>query len=272
MQYETFNSPLKMLHFSQKFGNGCVFFVTRKGVDRLLLPRVIRVMRKMKGSCTMSLMNRLAVVNYCLLGQRDVFFLGKTGWRDKGYKLIQGARTEPSRKGYLIVYLVNNLCQKWLVHCVLNCNRKKLRLFWNKIHNPWSECELCLKWTIKKCLEPSRIKNESQSFSCKSPNELAPGCSAVSPPENLHMTLDPERDLQRVHSLIISQISVIEGLVAMCECKAVYSTGTRLPFAMEDLESCYGTLKQLGNVTYQLEQKHRSHQRRLLRDTKYGSK
>ncbi|KAF5291026.1 hypothetical protein FQR65_LT11479 [Abscondita terminalis] len=106
-----------------------------------------------------------------------------------------------------------------------------------------------------------------QWLCCKSPNELAPGCSAVSCPENnLHMTLDPERDLQRMHSLIISNISGIERLLTSRECASVYGTYG------EDIESCHTTLKQILEVAYQLEQKHRTYQRMLARETKYGSK
>lgn len=109
--------------------------------------------------------------------------------------------------------------------------------------------------------------------SCKSPNELAPGCSAVSRPENnLHMTLDPERDMQRMHSLIIAHISAIERLLTTRDCAAVYATGSRLPFNIEDIESFYRTLTQIMEVAYQLEQKHRTYQRMLARETKYGSK
>ncbi|KAB0798318.1 hypothetical protein PPYR_09311 [Photinus pyralis] len=111
-----------------------------------------------------------------------------------------------------------------------------------------------------------------QWLCCKSPNELAPGCSAVSCPEsNLHMALDPERDLQRMHSLIISHMSGIERLLTSRECPSVYATGSRLTYN-EEADGAHKTLKQILEVAYQLEQKHRTYQRMLTRETKYGSK
>lgn len=118
----------------------------------------------------------------------------------------------------------------------------------------------------------NQIKNIC--FSCKSPNELAPGCAAVSSIDsnNLHMTLDPERDLQRLHSLVIAHISRLEALIKVCDCEAVYSGSMgRLP-VIEDVQSCLNMMLQLRDVVYQLEKQHRTYQRSLARDTKYGSK
>lgn len=85
------------------------------------------------------------------------------------------------------------------------------------------------------------------------------------------MTLDPERDLQRIHSLIISHLGCIESIIQACEneyCRAV----PRMGFVIEDSRSLYNLLVQLREIAYQLEQKHRVYQRTLARDTKYGSK
>lgn len=88
---------------------------------------------------------------------------------------------------------------------------------------------------------------------------------------NLHMTLDPERDLQRIHSLVIAHISRLETVVKMCENE--YSrSASRVQITIDDVRSCYETLQQLQNVAFEIEQKHRTYQRTLARDTKYGSK
>lgn len=68
------------------------------------------------------------------------------------------------------------------------------------------------------------------------------------------MTLDPERDLQRMHSLIIMHILQLEKRISK-------------PVA----DPCL-ILNKLREVVYQIEQKHRSYQRWIARDTKYGSK
>lgn len=92
--------------------------------------------------------------------------------------------------------------------------------------------------------------------SCKSPNELAPGCSEVSRTDNnYHMTLDPERDLQRIHSLIITHNTTLEAFINLFQSE----------------ETICNILKQLREVAYQIEQKHRTYKRTLDRNIKYGS-
>ncbi|KAJ8916711.1 hypothetical protein NQ315_013915 [Exocentrus adspersus] len=101
---------------------------------------------------------------------------------------------------------------------------------------------------------PSAFIN-GQWLCCKSPNELAPGCSEVSRTDNnYHMTLDPERDLQRIHSLIIAHINTLDTCINMCQ-----------------NETICNILKQLREVAYQIEQKHRTYKRTLDRSIKYGS-
>ncbi|XP_030766634.1 GTPase-activating protein isoform X2 [Sitophilus oryzae] len=91
---------------------------------------------------------------------------------------------------------------------------------------------------------------------CKSPNELAPGCSQVSQTDsnNYHMTLDPERDLQRVHSLIIAHIQHLEAYIPVLQDHAVCDV-----------------MKQLIDVAFNIEYQHRIYKRTLDRNTKYGS-
>ncbi|KAL1490589.1 hypothetical protein ABEB36_013257 [Hypothenemus hampei] len=93
---------------------------------------------------------------------------------------------------------------------------------------------------------------------CKSPNELAPGCSEVSQVDsnNYHLTLDPERDLQRVHSLIIAHIPHLEKYIQVPE--------ERHPTFCE-------VLKKLCEVALEIEYQHRIYKRALDRNTKYGS-
>ena len=55
------------------------------------------------------------------------------------------------------------------------------------------------------------------SNSCRAQSEAAPGCSEVSTSVDatLQMNLDPDRELQRIHSLVISNLDRLEGLVGM---------------------------------------------------------
>lgn len=113
----------------------------------------------------------------------------------------------------------------------------------------------------------------SQWQCCKSENELAPGCKAVSPIEtNLHMTLDPERDLQRIHSLIMSHLKNIEQFISWCEGKSVYSAPIPTNVAGVDLQCCYKVLVQVRDIVWQIEKRHQMYNWTLARDTRYGSK
>lgn len=100
---------------------------------------------------------------------------------------------------------------------------------------------------------------ERFNFSCKSPNELAPGCREVSRTDgNYHMTLDPERDLQRIHSLIYAHLERFEKAIQLLRDKPTQ-------------EPIMKVLEQLREVAYQIEQQHRSYKRKQDRNTKYGS-
>ncbi|XP_067014375.2 ras GTPase-activating protein 3 isoform X2 [Anabrus simplex] len=111
---------------------------------------------------------------------------------------------------------------------------------------------------------------------CRSTNDMAPGCSDVSRglEAGLQMNLDPDRELQRIHSLFIAHMDRLETLKDACECQAVYTGDICfLPsFVIEDVQSCFKTLTHLQEVAFTLEQEHRSYLRSLARETKYGSK
>ncbi|XP_031838164.1 ras GTPase activating protein 1 isoform X2 [Nomia melanderi] len=114
---------------------------------------------------------------------------------------------------------------------------------------------------------------------CKAVAEVAPGCSEVSPgtEAGLRMVLDPDRDLQRIHSLIFTNMPRLETLMSACECQAVYGASDMCVIPgggspIEDVPSCFKTLTALREAAYALQHEHRAHFRRLARDTKYGSK
>ncbi|XP_017875517.1 GTPase-activating protein isoform X2 [Ceratina calcarata] len=113
---------------------------------------------------------------------------------------------------------------------------------------------------------------------CKAVVETAPGCCEVSPgvEAGMRMVLDPDRDLQRIHSLIFTNMPRLETLMNACECQAVYGSNDTciIPGGspIEDVPSCIKTLSALREVAYALQHEHRAYFRRLARDTKYGSK
>lgn len=116
-------------------------------------------------------------------------------------------------------------------------------------------------------------------YSCRAIAEIAPGCSQVSPgiEAGLRMVLDPDRDLQRIHSLIFTNMPRLETLMNACECQAVYGASDMCVIPdggspIEDVPSCFKTLNILREAAYALQREHRAYYRRLARDTKYGSK
>lgn len=91
------------------------------------------------------------------------------------------------------------------------------------------------------------------------------------------MVLDPDRDLQRIHSLIFTNMLRLETLMNTCECQAVYGASDMCVIPdggspIEDVPSCFKTLTALKEAAYALQHEHRAYFRRLARDTKYGSK
>lgn len=92
---------------------------------------------------------------------------------------------------------------------------------------------------------------------CKSPNELAQGCNEVSRVDsnNYHMTLDPERDLQRIHSLIYKHYQAIETFTELSR----------------NQPAIYNILKQMMEITHEIEHKHRTYKRMIDRNIRYGS-
>ncbi|KAK0163577.1 hypothetical protein PV327_007245 [Microctonus hyperodae] len=114
---------------------------------------------------------------------------------------------------------------------------------------------------------------------CAAVLEGASGCKEVSPglEAKLGMNLDLDRDLQRIHSLIFTNMARLETLRSACECQAVYGASEMcvLPGGgppIEDVPSCFKTLTALRDAAFALEHEHRAYCRKLARDTKYGSK
>lgn len=77
------------------------------------------------------------------------------------------------------------------------------------------------------------------------------------------MALDPDRELQRIHSILIRNMDRMDELIRDCQNHAA---------TIEDVPSFYNMLAQLRDVAFTLEQEHRAYQRMLARETKYGSK
>uniref|UniRef100_A0A182PM81 GTPase-activating protein n=1 Tax=Anopheles epiroticus TaxID=199890 RepID=A0A182PM81_9DIPT len=100
---------------------------------------------------------------------------------------------------------------------------------------------------------------------CNESDKYAPGCTPKSTSSPIQMdlatALDPARDLQRLHSLIIANITSLEVLDPALN-------GT----AYEDPMAARITIKKLNEIASTLEQIHRKYKSMLARDLKYGSR
>lgn len=88
--------------------------------------------------------------------------------------------------------------------------------------------------------------------------------------KNFHITLDPERDLQRIHSLVISHLNQIELVMCQPETFIKAAVPNKI-YGIEEVRVMYLTLRDLRETALEIESKHKSYMRTLARDTKYGS-
>lgn len=98
---------------------------------------------------------------------------------------------------------------------------------------------------------------------CSGTDQYAPGCTAVSPKPfqmELATALDPARDLQRLHSLIMVNFASLEELDPM------------LNAACEDPAAARKTIKKLNEIANSLERIHRKYKTMLAREMRYGSR
>ncbi|XP_062561540.1 GTPase-activating protein [Armigeres subalbatus] len=98
---------------------------------------------------------------------------------------------------------------------------------------------------------------------CTKTDQYAAGCTAVSPTPfqmELATALDPARDLQRLHSLIMANFHGLEEL------------DSTLTAACEDPGAARKTIKKLNEIANTLERIHRNYKTMLAREMRYGSR
>lgn len=92
--------------------------------------------------------------------------------------------------------------------------------------------------------------------------ESAEGWRGVESGAALALRLDPARDLQRLHALLVSHVQRLDDrLLRPQDC-----------FSAEEREVEVRTLHELREIMFDLEHQHRVYRRSLARETKYGSK
>ncbi|XP_063697126.1 GTPase-activating protein [Culicoides brevitarsis] len=111
---------------------------------------------------------------------------------------------------------------------------------------------------------------------CDQQDEQARGCTTVSQTPlqmELATTLDPARDLQRIHSLIMSHIAKLQ-MITDSDPSNSYVTAVVGPPASSDVdefEACRRTLTSLEKIATSLEKIHRNYKTLLARDIRIGS-
>ncbi|XP_014283177.1 ras GTPase-activating protein 3 [Halyomorpha halys] len=112
---------------------------------------------------------------------------------------------------------------------------------------------------------------------CFSPAESAEGCCNVSSETQLQMNIDSDRELARIHSLIVEHMDRVQSIINFCESRSVLGSrvndsdfvGTCI---IEDPASCCKTLFDLRDAAVDLQTQTRIYLRKIARETKYGSK
>ncbi|CAN7996822.1 unnamed protein product [Ixodes hexagonus] len=117
---------------------------------------------------------------------------------------------------------------------------------------------------------------------CKEESETAPGCSPVTSYNlaDIKVTIDTDREMQRVHSIFLNQMPTLERLIETCRqqlgsgASACPGVEMRCPpgFVVDDASSLLSTLGSIKTFVESMELKHERHRHHLYRQTRYGSK
>jgi Ras GTPase-activating protein 3 len=117
----------------------------------------------------------------------------------------------------------------------------------------------------------------NQWLCCKATSETATGCcpvSCTSLPPDIGVHIDPDREVARVHAILLSHLEKLSDLVEICQrlhldrslAKEKYPN-----FHIEDRHTLWETLKELKLAVLRLEQDHKQYMRRVCVRTIYGS-
>ncbi|KAK7499228.1 hypothetical protein BaRGS_00009488 [Batillaria attramentaria] len=113
---------------------------------------------------------------------------------------------------------------------------------------------------------------------CKSVDANAPGCSPVTgglPVTEIQVDIDPDRELEKIHSLFLAHMDKLDALQEACGCQAVYAGVLEEPRAsmrVEDPQSCFQTVNEIQKCVISLEQEHKQYLRMVQRSTVIGSR
>ncbi|XP_076453641.1 ras GTPase-activating protein 3-like [Babylonia areolata] len=113
---------------------------------------------------------------------------------------------------------------------------------------------------------------------CKAVDPNTEGCTPVSggvPVSDIQVDIDPDRELEKIHSLFLSHMERLDAIQEACGVQVVYAGTTEEPRAsmvVEDPQTCFSTVSSIQQCVISLEQEHKQYQRRLQRSTVIGSR
>ncbi|XP_013401022.2 ras GTPase-activating protein 3 isoform X2 [Lingula anatina] len=111
---------------------------------------------------------------------------------------------------------------------------------------------------------------------CNATEQTVGGCAPVtSELPDIKVVIDPDLELERIHSLFLSNMEKLEKLQDTCAELEVYSgteTPSKPPTAiLEDTKTCFETLSEILACVISLEQEHKQYVKDKHRNTVYGS-
>ncbi|CAL1529993.1 unnamed protein product, partial [Lymnaea stagnalis] len=114
---------------------------------------------------------------------------------------------------------------------------------------------------------------------CKSSEHSTPGCTPVT--GGLQLTdiqadIDSDREVEKIHSLFLTEIDKLDALQEICGDQAVYNgdlgiKGQGLGSNIEDPSTCFPTIAEIQKCIITLEQEHIQYMRSVQRKTVIGS-
>ncbi|XP_025079418.1 ras GTPase-activating protein 3-like isoform X2 [Pomacea canaliculata] len=113
---------------------------------------------------------------------------------------------------------------------------------------------------------------------CKSVDPNAKGCSPVTggvPVTDIQVDIDPDRELEKIHSLFLAHMDKLDALQDVCGSQVVYagvSEELRPSIYVEDPQTCFQTVSELQKCVVSLEQEHKQYLRMVQRSTVIGSR
>nr|XP_006637884.1 PREDICTED: ras GTPase-activating protein 2 isoform X1 [Lepisosteus oculatus] len=113
---------------------------------------------------------------------------------------------------------------------------------------------------------------------CKATSETQPGCKpcTATMPANIQLDIDCDRETERIFSLFVSNRSKLQKMEDACASIAVYQGPQKEQddyshFTIQDPRETFNTIKQIHEITEQLQEHHETFQKKRSTSAKYGS-